>query len=69
MIWTHNRSLAGQQGIYEVKDEKFASVKGECETWTRLVIRQCLRLIRKVVSLSRKFPTLDLNIEEKAVRR
>jgi hypothetical protein len=24
-----------------LKDEKFASVKGECETFTRLVIRQC----------------------------
>jgi hypothetical protein len=48
-------------------DEKFTSVRGECEDVIDTPSR--LRLIRKAAALVRIFPTLDLNIEEKAARR
>jgi hypothetical protein len=48
-----------------LKDEKFASVKG----LDGIGDPSRLRLIRKTTALSRIFPTLDLNIEEKAARR
>jgi hypothetical protein len=48
-------------------DEKFVSVRGECET-SRNRCPIYIRLIRKTTTFTRIFPTPDLIIEEKAAR-